>query len=256
MSDVADRIERAVQSARTGRDAQEQRWLMFESWTDLLLASWPIPAAALRPHVPALLDIDSFDGSAWVSLVPFQATDMRIHGLPPVPGQADFPELNFRTYVRCMGIGGVYFLSLDCPGALVSLIGTKLFGLPFKEARIRIEKQGASVRVESRRTSRGESAEFAAVYTPRGAASAPAPGSIEAFLTGRLSLFVADRGGHLHRGDVWHDPWQLQPVDARIEKNTIAAAAGLTLADTPAHVAFAARTDSLIYPPTRVTAAT
>jgi uncharacterized protein YqjF (DUF2071 family) len=230
---------------------------MFECWEDLLLASWPVPAAALRSSVPLPLEVDTFAGTAWVSLVPFRATDMRIHGLPPIPGQIAFCELNFRTYVQYSGARGVYFLSLDCQGELASFIGSKLFGLPFREATITIEPRGEAFRVESRRAERnGQGADFLASYSPRGNAATPAVGSLEQFLTDRLSLFVVGPDGHLHRGDIWHNPWLLTPAEVHIDANSIAAAAGITLADRPAHAAFAASTDSLVYPPVRITATT
>jgi uncharacterized protein len=255
--DVAARIDALVQSARQAHGGRDRLWLMFEAWDDLLLASWPVPEAALRPIVPAALDIDVFRDTGWVSLVPFRATEMRIHGVPPIPGQVAFCELNFRTYVQCAGARGVYFLSLDCQGALASFIGDRLFGLPFREADIRIERQGDAIRVESRRIVRGgPSADLVASYTPRGVASTPAIGSLEQFLTDRLSLFVVGRDGEVHRGDIWHEPWLLQPVDVHIDTNTVPTAAGIALPNAPPHAAFAARTDSLVYPPTRVAVAT
>jgi uncharacterized protein YqjF (DUF2071 family) len=253
MDQVAGRIEQLARAARQRLDVLSHEWLMFESWDDLLLASWPVPVSAVRSLVPPGLEIDTFDGSAWVSIVPFRAGNMRLHWLPQIPGQADFHELNFRTYVRLGDTRAVSFLSLDSPGALASLIGSKLFGLPFRDATIRIEKRGDGYRVESRRTMRSEPpAEFIASYLPYGEAATPRPGSLENFLTARLSLFVAGRDGQLHRGDISHAPWLLQPVDVQIESNTIARAVGITLPDVPPHAAFAAHTDSLVYPPVRV----
>jgi uncharacterized protein YqjF (DUF2071 family) len=253
MDQIAARIAQLAGAAPQSLDATSREWLMFESWDDLLLASWPVPATAVRSLVPPGLEIDTFDGSAWVSIVPFRAGNMRLRWLPQIPGQADFHELNFRTYVRLDETRAVYFLSLDCPGALASLVGSKLFGLPFKDATMRIERRDDGYRVESRRTMRGEPpAEFVASYLPHGEAVTPRPGSLEDFLTARLSLFVVGRTGQLHRGDIWHGPWLLQPVDVQIESNTIARAVGITLPDAPPHAAFAAHTDSLVYPPVRV----
>ena len=251
--DVSERIDALAQSARRAH-GHDRLWLMFEAWDDLLLASWRVPEAALRSMVPSPLEIDTFQGSAWVSLVPFRATDMRIHGLPPIAGEIVFGELNFRTYVRCQGVRGVYFISLDCEGKLASFIGERRFGLPFREAAITIDRRGQAIHAESRRiTNNGAGADFVASYTPRGVATTPTEGSLEQFLTERLTLFVVGRDGEVHRGDIFHDPWRLQPVDVDIEANTIPAAEGITLSGPPAHTAFAPHTDSFVYFPTRLT---
>src|SRR4029077_16757430 len=88
-------------------------WIMKQVWHDLLFAHWPIPLAEMRPLVPAALEIDFHDGSAWAAVAPFHMSGIRARGLPPAPGWSAFPELNVRTYVRYRGMPGVYFFSLD-----------------------------------------------------------------------------------------------------------------------------------------------
>ena len=228
-------------------------WIMSVAWTDLLLASWPVPPDEMRTFAPAPLEVDTFDGSAWVSVVPFKAKDMRFRGLPPIPGQGDFCQLNCRTYVRLGETRAVLFLSLDCPGALATLIGRHLFDLPFKEAEMQISPQPTGFRVECHRVQRGDPASaFVATYSPTGSVATPAEGTLDDFLTKRMSLFVPGPAGRLTRADIAHPPWRLQPADLSIEVNTIAAATGIKLPQIKPHAAYAARTDSLVYPPRRV----
>jgi uncharacterized protein YqjF (DUF2071 family) len=61
-------------------------WVQFQSWRHLLFAHWPVPPAALRPHVPAELELEAWDGSAWLGAIPFRIRGMRLRGMPPVPG--------------------------------------------------------------------------------------------------------------------------------------------------------------------------
>ena len=103
MTSVTDRIDRLVGEARDKVQALEHEWILFVRWTDLLLASWPVAAEQVRPLVPGGLDIDTFDNTAWISIVPFNAVDMHFRDLPPIPGQADFCELNLRTFQRNTG---------------------------------------------------------------------------------------------------------------------------------------------------------
>jgi uncharacterized protein YqjF (DUF2071 family) len=75
----------------------ETRWVMTQRWNDLLFAHWPVPAAQIGRLLPEGLAVDTFDGSAWVGIVPFWMDRVQIRGLPLIPGANRFPELNLRT---------------------------------------------------------------------------------------------------------------------------------------------------------------
>src|SRR5438270_10035723 len=77
----------------------DRPWIMTQRWNNLLFAHWPIDAAALHGLVPDALELDTFDGSAWVSITPFVLSHLSPRGLPPLPWVSEFPELNVRTYV-------------------------------------------------------------------------------------------------------------------------------------------------------------
>src|SRR4051794_22172166 len=89
------------------------RWSMAMRWEDLLFAHWRIEPGLLRPHIPSGLELDLFDGAAWLGVVPFRMANTRLRVLPPMPGTSAFPELNVRTYVTRDGKPGVWFFSLD-----------------------------------------------------------------------------------------------------------------------------------------------
>ena len=76
---------------------------MEQSWHDLLFAHWPLPLATIRAAVPEQLPIDTFDGRAWIGVVPFRVRGLRARWLPAIRGLSDFPELNVRTYVTIDG---------------------------------------------------------------------------------------------------------------------------------------------------------
>ena len=75
-------------------------WSVAQRWRDLLFAHWPVAAHQLAPLLPPGIEIDTFDQSAWVGVVPFWMDQVKVRGLPRIPGAIRFPELNFRTYVR------------------------------------------------------------------------------------------------------------------------------------------------------------
>src|SRR5437016_12362320 len=111
-------------------------WVMAQSWRDLLFAHWQVDAAALRSLLPPQLQIDTFEGSAWLAVVPFRMTGVRLRGTPALPWLSAFPELNVRTYVKCEGKPGVWFFSLDAGNALAVTIARAWFHLPYFRARM------------------------------------------------------------------------------------------------------------------------
>ena len=91
---------------------------MVQRWHDLLFAHWPLPAEDVRRAVPAELELDLFEGRAWVGVIPFRMSGIHLRGLPAIPGTAAFEELNVRTYVVYGGKPGVWFFSLDAASRL------------------------------------------------------------------------------------------------------------------------------------------
>ena len=226
------------------------------TWRDLLFAHWPVPPEALRPHLPDSLTIETFDGSAWIGIVPFRMEDVRLRDLPSFPGTGAFPELNVRMYVRAGGHSGVWFFSLDAASRLAVRSARLWFGLPYFDARVKMETEGrveagegSRIRYRSRRTHRGAPpAAFDGTYRPIGPASPAVSGSLDRWLTERYCLFVSDRTGEMRVGEIHHEPWSLQSAEAEIRTNTMAEPLGLTLAGDPI-LHFAHRLDVLAWSP-------
>jgi uncharacterized protein len=226
-------------------------WVLFMTWRDLLFASWRVPVDVMRAKVPPELELDTFDGSAWVSLVPMAVTGMHWRGIPPIPGMDAFRELNLRTYIKQNGRGGVYFLSIECPAAYSDWIARQFFGVPYYEAQIAVFSDGASYRFASERTQKNQPpAAFFASFQPMGDSASPVPGSLESFLVERYCLYYV-HGGAVYRGDIHHDEWLLRSAEVQLDVDTVSRAAGFELSAKPDHAAFVLRTDTLIYPPVR-----
>ena len=69
-------------------------WVMRMRWVDLLFAHWPFEPAVIQPLIPAGLELDTFDGRAWLGIVPFRMEGVAPRGLPVPPLVGAFPELN------------------------------------------------------------------------------------------------------------------------------------------------------------------
>ena len=229
-------------------------WLMTQTWHDLLFAHWPLAPSDVRPLVPGEFVLDTFDGRAWIGVVPFYMTNVVPRGMPALPWVSEFPELNVRTYVRVGERPGVYFFSLDAGSALAVQTARRLLNLPYFTASMSVSTARGAVEYQSRRDAGRPHAEFVASYGPIGEPFAPARGSLEYFLTERYCLYHRTRRGRAYRLDIHHPPWPLQPGRAAISTNTMAAAAGLRLPADPPVLHFSKRQDMVAFPPERLTA--
>ncbi len=223
---------------------------MAQTWHDVLFAHWRVSAEALRTHIPLLLEIDTYADEAWIGVVPFRMTGVRLRGLPPLPGLSAFPELNVRTYVRIEGKPGVFFFSLDAGSHVAVVAARRGFHLPYFHARMLLRAAGEWIQYSSRRIHRGApAAEFLGQYRPTGAVFRSQQGTLEHWLTERYCLYAADSQQRIYRGEVHHRPWPLQPAEAEIESNSMTAPLGIRLPDTPPLVHFARRLEVRVWSP-------
>lgn len=203
-------------------------------WRDVLFANWPVDPPVVEPLVPEPLSVDTRDGRAWLSVVPFVNVDLRPRALPSGTGQT-VPELNFRTYVEYEGTPGVLFISLDAEGVLAVLGARTTHHLPYYYARIDHTARDGEHRFTSRRHHPGSRpVSFEASYEPTGAQFTADPGTLARFLTDRSLLFTHTPGGNLRQTPVEHDPWPLFDAVAEVDGAELFAAAGLAVPDSEA----------------------
>jgi uncharacterized protein YqjF (DUF2071 family) len=226
-------------------------WIMTQTWHDLLFAHWPLDAARLRSRLPPGIELDLYDGQGWIGVVPFHMTNVSARGVLALPWVSAFPELNVRTYVRVGDKPGVYFFSLDAANPLAVRTARALFHLPYHTANMQVRVSGDRIEYHSRRR-RSPPAAFRAHYGPTGPAASPRGGSLDEFLTERYCLYVADSAGAIRRLEIHHPSWPLQPAEACIEVNTMAAVAGLLLPNAAPLLHFSKRQDVVAWPMRRV----
>ena len=219
---------------------------MGQTWERLLFAHWRVPEDRLRRVVPEELALDVKDGACWVGVTPFVVTALHPRGLPPPPAGSRFAELNARTYVTVDGRPGIWFLGMDASSRLAVAAARRAYRLPYFPARMSVRTTGAG-EVAYRSVRRdGPPARFAARYGPTGPPTAARPGTLEHFLTERYCLYTLDARRRVHRTDIHHPPWPLQPARAKIVENTIGRPLGLELAGEPL-LHYAARQDVVIW---------
>jgi len=217
---------------------------MGQTWQEMLFAHWEAPADTLRPHLPAGLELDTFDGRAWIGLTPFRLTGLRARGLLPVPRLSGFLELNVRTYVTREGRPGIWFFSLDASSPLAVEAARATYKLPYFRARMSAAWRDGWLCYECARVAEPGRV-FSGRYRPAGDAFEPEPGTLEHFLAERYCLYVADRRGVLWRAEIHHEPWPLQPAEAEIELTTISL---VELPEEPPLCHFSRRQDAVLWP--------
>lgn len=212
---------------------------MEQKWHDLLFMHWPVRPSELEPLIPAPLRLNTFQGVAWLGVVPFRMSGVKRRGMPAVPGLSAFPELNVRTYVTLDEKPGVWFFSLDAANALAVATARRWFHLPYFRAEMSCRQAGEGIEYASKRThSHAPAAEFSASYEPIGGPFTASPTTLEYFLTERYCLYAA-HGDAIFRGEIDHAPWPLQNARAEVNGNTMAAASGIRLPDEPPILHFA-----------------
>jgi uncharacterized protein YqjF (DUF2071 family) len=185
-----------------------RRPVMLQGWKDLTYVHFAYDPEVVQRRLPPGLEVDTFEGRAWVGLVAFHMEDIRLPHAPPVPYLSTFPETNVRTYVRGpYGRQGVWFDSLDITRLIPVLVALGTYRLPYRWSKMSIEHRNENVIYRAKRRWPG----------PRGASSTivARPGmpitatALESFLTARWGLY-SSFGKSLAYAPVDHAPWPLQ----------------------------------------------
>jgi uncharacterized protein YqjF (DUF2071 family) len=217
-------------------------------WSDLAFLHWPIDPAQIRPMIPDVLEIDTFEDRAWLGIVPFRMEEVHLRFAPPIPTANAFPELNVRTYVRAGTRRGVWFFSLDAASSVAVRGARLMYNLPYFDAEMSVERHGERIEYRSQRVHGGAPpARLHAIYEPVGPVSLAEEGTLDHFLVERYCLFNVQHSGAAGYIDIHHQRWPLQPATADIGVNTMATAAGITLPETPPLVHFARTIEVLVW---------
>lgn len=228
----------------------------YQRWSNLLFVHWRVPAEQIQRLLPARLTVDTWEGDAWVGLVPFYMSGVRPWWSPPVPGISNFCETNVRTYVHLDGQNpGVWFFSLEAAQSLAVRIARRFWNLPYFRAEMSCRRTGDRTSYQSRRlwpepsgastnivTKTGELMQYDPAHPGKAV-----PGTLEFFLAERYYLYSVDQRGQLYRGQVHHSPYPLRNADVMALEQTLLPAAGIHPHDKYCHALFSDGVDVEIF---------
>lgn len=185
---------------------------MRQDWLNLLFLHWPVDPNLVRPLTSSRLEVDTFEGLAWIGIVPFLLRNLRFRAGPPLPWVSSLQELNVRTYVHYKGFPGVWFLSLNADRRLVVWAANLLLGLPYLQADIQaMSSGGVGSFFLNLRPGRLAAGRFNCTWRTLDAIPPAAPHSLEFFLTERYCLYSVHQN-RLLRMRIHHSPFVLKNV--------------------------------------------
>lgn len=113
----------------------KQKWSFYQEWNKAIFLHWEIAPELLEQFIPKNLQIDTFKGKAWISLVAFTIEKIRPRQLPSFAPISKFHEINLRTYVIKDHKPGVYFLNIEAEKLLSAYIAKKNFRLTLRKIK-------------------------------------------------------------------------------------------------------------------------
>ena len=200
---------------------------MTQQWQDLLFAHLAYEPDVVQRLLPSGVELDTFEGKAYVGLVPFNMRNLRLRGLPPIPTTSNFGEVNVRTYVTSRGRSAVWFFSLDTQKLLPTLVARTAFKLPYcyGTTSVTLTGVGEGAILTSNVARKWPHHSSSAIAVRIGESVQPGP--LENFLTSRWGLVSSSRGDRLWYGAVEHEPWPLHRAELLHLDDNLVTAAGL-----------------------------
>jgi uncharacterized protein len=192
---------------------QERRVFLSAEWRNLLMLNYEVDPAILRKYVPCGVELDSFAGRTFVSLVGFQFMRTKLYGFLAVPFHTNFDEVNLRFYVRRREGSeirrGVVFIRELVPRMAIAHLARMMYGEKYDSCPMqhRIERNAENISVVYGWEWLGQ--QFRLSAQARGAPSRFAEGSIENFITEHYWGYSAKSASESIEYRVAHDSWRV-----------------------------------------------
>lgn len=247
---TSDRAEPQPLSAQRP-ERLHHTWLR-NTWSELTFLHWAYEPDVIQAHLPDGLTVDTLDGKAYVSLIPFEMLDASPRWLPAIPWLARFAETNVRTYVvDSDGNRAIWFFSLEAARLPIVLFARALLGFPYVWSKMSVAISGSSRRYETRHRRWPRSPGSTTVVEIEVGEEIDEQSELDVFLTARWGT-VARWGGRLRHHPVDHPVWTLHTAELIHVHDTSFVAAGLPAPVGAPVVRWAQPIDAVFASPSRV----
>lgn len=189
----------------------------YQNWRHLVFLHWRVAPEQLQQHLPEGLVAETFDGSAWLGMVPFAMERVRPWWSPAVPGISWFLETNIRTYVRHQsGLSAVWFFSLDANSRLAVKVARTFWKLNYIDCHLTLNRDplSSAIHYTGRRVHHPDDRYDIQIELPNEEPEVAAANSIDHFLLERYSLITQTPDGRFLSANVMHEPYPFLPVSS------------------------------------------
>jgi len=191
-------------------DLPEGSWSYYQEWNKALFLHYMIPAEVLIPLIPKNLELDLYEGKAWISVVAFRMEKIRPRGFPAIPPISNFLETNVRTYVKKGSKQGVFFLNIEAEKSLSAFISKRLSGLPYEKSTMLSSANNNLITIKSFNNAKG----YRFDTSFRIEDTVQVKGDLDLWLTERYCLYL-ERKGRIFRYEIHHAKWPIKNVKLR-----------------------------------------
>jgi uncharacterized protein YqjF (DUF2071 family) len=191
----------------------ERRVFLSAEWRDLVMLNYEVEPVILRQYVPRGVELDTFDGRTFVSLVGFQFLRTKLYGFLAVPFHSNFDEVNLRFYVRRREGDeirrGVVFVRELVPRMAIARFARLMYGERYDSCPMwhRIERNAKGFSAEYNWEWRAGRFQLRAQVS--GAPSRFAEGTLENFITEHYWGYSAKNASESIEYRVSRDPWRV-----------------------------------------------
>ena len=211
-------MDKLLQNNHLPFQLPDRKHSLVQEWKYLTFMHWRVSPKILSHYLPEGIELDLYEGNAYVGLIPFLMKDVHPRLLFPISGISNFPEFNIRTYVKVNNKPGVYFLTLDAQSLITCFYASRAYGLPYNYTMGKIEVNEKRYSWESKRFIKGY--EVSGTSNMIGKSMISKQGSIEEFLFERYCLFAL-RNKKICVGYTKHNPWNIYVAQAEVKKNNL-----------------------------------
>lgn len=173
-------------------------------WSNIFFVHWRVPSEQLEPRIPPGLNLDLFDGDAYVSLVALHVTGPAPWPVHLLPFSTSYRQLNVRTYISTDSWRGIFLLE-TLVDRLLPAFGARFLGMPYRlehDLYLKVYENNVSLHAPDIDIE-GEISDTAL------------QSSLVSFLTERYSVYARAPGGSIYGLHIEHEPWRLRTVNLK-----------------------------------------